>query len=269
MNIHPTAVVHPTASIGKDVEIGPYAIIGPDAVIGDRCVIGSHSVIEFTELGADCTVFPHACLGMAPQHLLYKGEKTKLVVGARSVFRESVTAHRGTVLDKGVTTIGNDCYFMALSHVAHDCRIGHNVILANAVQLAGHVEVGDHSFVSGTACVHQHVRLGAGCMVSGGAMVVLDIAPYCNAQGDRASLRGINVVGLKRRKVGRDSIRKIKDAYVKVFQSGLGLRDALATPELSDGDVHVQQFRNFLLGSKRGITRPAADAISNNGEEIS
>jgi UDP-N-acetylglucosamine acyltransferase len=231
VQIHPSAVVDPTAKLGQDVVIGPFAVIGADVIIGDRSRVISHAVLEHTELGAECVVYPYVTLGMAPQHLRYAGEKTRLVVGARTTFRESVTAHRGTPFDSSVTKIGDDCYFMALSHVAHDCVVGNKVIMANAAQLAGHVQVGDGCFISSTVGVHQFVRIGKGSLVSGGSMVSLDVAPYCIAQGDRAYLRGLNVVGLRRLGAKRETISALRAAYKALFLCAFSLSDA-PTPEL-------------------------------------
>lgn len=256
MAIHPTAVVDPSARIGSDVEIGPFTVIGPSVTIGDGCRILGQSTIAHTDLGPKCVVYPQAALGLDPQHLQYKGEPTTLIVGEGTVFREGVTAHRGTALDKSVTRIGSGCLFMALSHIAHDCVVGNRVILANAAQLAGHVEVGDGCFISATAGIHQHVRIGAGALVSGGAMVPLDVAPYCLAQGDRAFLRGLNVIGMRRGSFSRESIRKVKSAYKTVFLSGLALSEALAHANLHDSDPAVETFRSFLSMPKRGFIRP-------------
>lgn len=267
MSIHPSAVIDSSARIGRNVHIGPFVVIGPDVVVGDNCQIWPHTVIEYTKLGNGCQVFPQTSLGLAPQHLKYKGEKTRLEVGDRTVFREGVIVHRGTVLDKSVTTIGNDCFFMALSHVAHDCRVGNNVIMANGAQLAGHVHVADSVFISALVGIHQFVRIGTGSMVSGGAMVPMDVAPYCIAQGDRAEIRGLNVVGLRRAGVSRDSMRLIKEAYKAVFFQGRPLVEALKRPELNVSDTWVQTFRSFFLEPKRGYIRPALKLISTTEEE--
>lgn len=176
MTVHPTAIVDPSAQLGEGTEVGPYTIIGPDVKIGRRGRIGPNVVIEYATLGDDCNVSPFVSLGLPPQHFKYKGEKTRLVVGDRCTFREGVTVHRGTVLDKGVTTIGNDCYFMAMSHVAHDVTVGNNVTIVNGVLLAGHVQVADYCFISGMVGVHQFVRVGKGAIISGGAMILQDVA---------------------------------------------------------------------------------------------
>lgn len=269
VNIHPSAVIDPTAKLGHDVTVGPFAVIGPDVVIGDRTRVISHAVLEYVEMGPDCVVYPYVTLGMTPQHLRYAGEKTKLIVGARTTFRESVTAHRGTPFDNGVTKIGDDCYFMALSHVAHDCVIGNKVIMANAAQIAGHVQIADNCFISTTVGIHQFVRIGKGALVSGGAMVSLDVAPYCIAQGDRAYLRGLNIVGLRRIGAKRETISALRAAYKALFLNALSLTDAMAHPSVNAPDPLVKEFKEFFMMPKRGFTRPALKINSNKEEEIS
>jgi UDP-N-acetylglucosamine acyltransferase len=266
MSVHPTAIVDPSVVIGKDVVIGPYVTVGPGVALGDGCRLSSHNVIEYTELGNECLLYPYASLGLAPQHLGYKNEPTKLVVGKRTVFREGVTAHRGSLFDQGVTRIGDDCYFMAYSHIAHDCVVGNSVILANAAQLAGHVHVGDRAFISSMVGIHQFVRIGSGAMVSGGAMVPLDVAPFCIAQGDRAEIRGINLVGCKRAGFSRDSIRLLKNAYKTIFLSGLFLSEALQHEAMHVDDPWIQIFKKFFEVPKRGFLRPSELAIKSEAE---
>lgn len=255
-SIHPSSVIDPSAQIGKDVYIGPFVVVGPDVTIGDGCRIESHAVLEYTTLGPRCRVYPHVSIGLPPQHLRYKGEKTRVVVGSGSVFREGVTIHRGTALDQSLTSIGDDCFFMALSHVAHDCRIGNRVIMANAVQLAGHITIEDNAFISGLTAIHQFARIGTGALVSGGSMVIMDVAPYCIAQGDRAVLKGLNVVGMRRQGADRASIKLVKDAYQAVFQSSLTLNEALEHPALLVDNPLIKKFRDFLSAPKRGFVRP-------------
>ncbi|MCB4755681.1 MAG: acyl-ACP--UDP-N-acetylglucosamine O-acyltransferase [Elusimicrobia bacterium] len=266
--IHSTAVIHPSAKIGKDVSIEPYAVIGPEVTLGDRCRVASFAVLEHTELGPECQVFPHASLGLAPQHLGYKGEKTKLVVGARCVFREGVTVHRGSLFDRGITTIGTDGYFMATSHIAHDCQVGNNVILANGATLAGHCIIGDYCFISGMVGLHQFVRIGTGALCSGGAMVSRDVAPFCIAQGDRATLHGFNVVGLRRRGVNQKTLLLLKEAYRTVFLSNLSLTEALEHPTLNIDNEHITLFREFFRASKRSFIRPAEKTPLEETEEV-
>jgi UDP-N-acetylglucosamine acyltransferase len=257
MSIHSTAIIDASAKIGKNVSVGPYSVIGPETTIGDNCRIASHAVIEYTELGPDCIVFPFVSLGLEPQHMGYKGEKTKLVIGPRCQFRESVTVHRGTMFDAGVTTIGSDGYFMALSHIAHDCRIGNRVIMANGAQLAGHVKIGNNAFISTTVGIHQFTRIGDGAMISGGAMVPLDVAPFCIAQGDRASIRGLNIVGMRRAGLKKENIRAVKSAYETVFLSQLTLDEALEKMKALTDDPYAAIFHAFFLEKKRGFLRPS------------
>lgn len=253
--IHPSAIVDASAEIAPDASVGPYAIIGPEVRLASGCRIGAHAVLEHVSLGENCEVYPQALIGLPAQHLRYKGEPARVEVGTGTVFREGVTVHRGTPFDQSVTRIGNNCFFMAMSHVAHDCRIGNNVTMANGSVLAGHVEVGDNVFISGLVAVHQFVRLGRGAMISGGAMATLDVAPYCYAQGDRAALRGLNVIGMRRLGVDRHQIRAVKEAYKALFLSGLRVEEALACPELNTGGDAVDIFREFIKASKRGFAR--------------
>ena len=256
MSIHPSAVIHPSAKIAPDATVGPFVVIGQDVVIGAGCRIHSNAVLEFVTLGANCEVFPFASLGLPPQHLRYKGEPARVEVGAGTIFREGVTVHRGTPFDQSVTRIGNNCFFMATSHIAHDCRVGNNVIFANAAMIAGHVEIGDNVFLSASVGIHQFVRIGKGVIVSGGAMVPLDVAPFCIAQGDRADIRGLNVVGMRRMGFDRQQMREVKAAFKTTFLQGLLLEEALARPELNTGGEAINAFREFLKSSKRGYLRP-------------
>ncbi len=265
--IHSTAIVDPGAVLGADVEIGPFVIIGPNVRLGDRCKVLSHAVIEHTTLGSGCEVYPYVTLGLQAQHLGYKGEPAQVVVGNDTVFREGVTVHRGTAFDQSLTSIGDNCFFMAYAHIAHDCKVGNRVILANAAMLAGHVAVGDNAFISATAGLHQFVRAGTCVMISGGSMVPYDVAPFAIAQGDRAELRGINVVGMRRMGFDRAAIRLVKEAYKATFLSGLRLQDALQTPEVNADNPAVKIFRDFLSVPKRGIIRAAESAATAAGDE--
>ena len=255
--IHQTAIVHPEARVADGVEIGPYAVIGAEVVIGEGTTVGPHAVLEGpTEIGRDNRIFQFASVGAVPQDLKFHGEKSVLKIGDRNTVREFVTIHRGTEDGGGETTIGNDNLFMAYSHVAHDCRIGNRVILANCATLAGHVEIGDFSILGGLSAVHQFTRIGAHTMISGGSMVAQDIPPYTMAQGDRAQTVGINLVGLKRRQFSEAAVRGIKQAYRLVFRSGLRVDEALDRIGTEvESCPEVEQFVAFIRDSQRGIAR--------------
>jgi UDP-N-acetylglucosamine acyltransferase len=255
--IHPTAIISPGAELDPSCEIGPYAIIGPKVKMGPRCTVGAHAVIDGdTTMGADNRIFSHAAVGGIPQDLKYAGEATKLVIGDRNVFREFCTVHIGSAGGGGVTRIGNRCLIMANSHVAHDVQLGDGCILANSVALAGHVVVEDHVTFGGLSAVHQFTRVGRFAFISGGAMVTMDVPPYCTAQGDRAKLSGLNSVGLERAGFTPEQIARVKDAYRTVFRSKLGLREALSQVKAVHGAFpEVAHFLQFVEGSERGVTR--------------
>lgn len=258
-NIHPTAVVDPAAKLDPSVVVGPYAVIGAEAVIGAGTTIGAHSVVENVTMGKNNRVFSGAYVGTAPQDLKYAGEKTRLIMGDNNLVRECVTLNRGTTAT-GETRIGDNCLFMAYSHVAHDCRVGNNVILVNSVALAGHVEVGDYTVVGGLAAIHQFTRIGAMVMIGGGSMVGKDIPPFCLAQGDRATLRGLNVVGLRRSGLPREAVSAVREAYKTLFLRGLTQEQALAELKAGNPPKPVLDMLAFIEASKRGVMRPASGA---------
>jgi UDP-N-acetylglucosamine acyltransferase len=257
--IHPTAVVDEGAVVGEGVTIGPYSIVGADVVIGDRCTIGPHVVVHGpTVMGRGNRIFQFASVGEDPQDLKYRGERTRLVIGDDNTIRECATLHRGTEGGGGVTTVGNGNLFMAYSHVAHDCHVGNEVVMANGATLAGHVTVEDSAIVGGLVAVHQFTRIGELAMLGGGAMVTLDVPPFCIAVGDRAKLQGLNVVGLRRRGVDDDALRALRNAYRLIFQSDLKLKDALAEVEREHaGEARVGALVRFVERSQRGICREA------------
>ncbi len=254
-NIHPTAIIDPSAKLDPSVKVGPYTVIREDVVVGAGTVIGAHAVLEFVHMGKDNIISDASYIGVAPQDLKYAGEKTLLVMGDRNKVREGATLNRGTAAF-GETKIGNDCLFMTCSHVAHDCQLGNQVILANCVALAGHVEVGDGCVFGGFVGVHQYVKIGRFCMLGAGSMVAKDVPSFCNAQGDRATLRGLNLVGMRRAGLHRDSVSAIREAYRTLFLSGRPWDEALAEVRAS-GVTEVQDMVRMIDGSKRGITRPA------------
>ncbi len=261
--IHPTAVVAPGAALGVDVRIGPYAVVGPHVRIGDRTTIGPHAVLDgHTTLGESNRVFQFASVGADPQDLKYRGEPSRLEIGDRNVIREFATLNPGTAGGGMLTRVGSDNLFMNYSHVGHDSAIGSRCILANSSALAGHVTLEDFVFVGGLAAVHQFVRIGESALLGGGAMVTHDVPPFCNASGDRARLRGLNVIGLRRRGFTASRIRTIKRAYRVLFDSDLPLADARerCTAELGS-DADVARMLAFIAASKRGLC-PAGRAMS-------
>ena len=239
-NIHPTAVVATGAKIGADVTIGPYCVIGENVTLGDGVILYSHVVIDgHTTIGEKTEVFPFASLGHRPQDKKFFGEKTTLTIGARNVIREHVTMNPGTEGGGSVTVVGDDCLFMASTHVAHDCHVGNRVILANNATLAGHVSVGDHAIVGGLSAVHQFVRIGAHAFIGGMSGVEKDVIPYGTVKGERASLDGLNLVGLKRSNIERARIHAIRHVFKELFHDSEGtlqtraekLRETYAEPE--------------------------------------
>ncbi|GAB4181139.1 MAG: acyl-ACP--UDP-N-acetylglucosamine O-acyltransferase [Geothermobacteraceae bacterium] len=255
--IHPTAQIHPAAELADNVEVGPYAVIGEHVRIGSGTRIGAHAVIDnYTEIGRDNHIYQFASVGAEPQDLKFAGEESWLRIGDRNRVREFATLHRGTADGGGETIVGSDCLFMAYSHVAHDCRVGNHVILANGATLAGHVIVEDFAILGGLSAVHQFSRVGAHVMISGGSMVGQDVVPYAMAQGDRAKIAGINLIGLKRRGFSEQALKNIKTAYKVVFRSNLRLEEALAQLEADLGDQEeIRHFIEFIKGSERGLTR--------------
>jgi UDP-N-acetylglucosamine acyltransferase len=256
--IHPTAVVDPQAEIGEGVEIGPYTVIEKGVTIGEGTTIRSHVCInEGARIGKRCQIFQFSSIGEAPQAFAYKGEKTSLVLGDHNVVREYVTLNRATVAGGGKTTIGDHNYFMAYSHVAHDCRIGNHVILANGATLAGHIFIEDYATVGGLSAVHQFCRIGTHAFISGLTGVSLDIPPYMLAAGDRARLYGLNSVGLKRHGFSGEALKALKKAYRIIFRSGMTLEKALRTVQ-EDSISHVREIQHllqFIQHSRRGISR--------------
>jgi len=255
--IHPTAVVAPGAELDAGVVVGPYAVIGSQVVLGADSWVGPHAVIQGdTRLGARTRVFPFASVGTIPQDLKYRGEPSRLELGDDNTVREFVSIHPGTAGGGMVTRVGNGCLFMVSAHVAHDCTIADNVILANGAALGGHCVVQDYAIVGALAGIHQFVRVGESALCAAGAMVSLDVPPFCMAAGDRARLFGLNLVGLKRRGLGTPTIQALKRAYRLLFQSGGRRRPAMAQTEARLGHVpEVARLLAFLAGSQRGVSR--------------
>ena len=255
--VHPTAVVHPGARLHETVEVGPYSVIGEKVTIGAGTRVAPHVVIEGrTTIGERNRIFQFASVGGAPQDLKYAGEDTQLIIGDGNTLRESVTMNIGTVGGGGVTRVGNNNLFMAYSHVAHDCAVGNGCIIANGVALAGHVQLEDSVILGGLSAVHQFTRLGKHAFIAGGSMVVMDVPPYCTAQGDRAELAGLNVVGLQRHGFSEEQIGRIKEAYKILFRSKLQLAEAMDRLKAEmGGQSEIDYLVDFVGQSKRGLTR--------------
>jgi UDP-N-acetylglucosamine acyltransferase len=257
MEIDPRAVIHPGAQLEKDVRVGPFAVIGEHVNIGKGTVVGPHAVIEGrTTIGSGCRIFQFATVGSVPQDLKFKGEKSELIIGDRNLIRECATIHLGTEGGGMVTRIGDDNLFMAYTHVAHDCQIGNGVIMANAGTLGGHVTLEDGVIVGGLTGIHQFCRVGRQAFIAASSMVVMDIPPYTIAQGDRARLTGLNIEGLKRRKISPAAISGLKKAYKILFRSDLVLEEAVSRARTEAGDsAEVTYLIDFVIQSGRGITR--------------
>jgi UDP-N-acetylglucosamine acyltransferase len=259
--LHPTAIVEDGAVVGPGCRIGPYCTIGAEVVLGPGVTLHSHVALAGrTRIGEGTTVWPFASLGHAPQDLKYAGEPTELVIGARNMIRESVTMSPGTAGGGGVTTVGDDGLFMMNTHVAHDCRLGNRVILANGAALGGHVVVEDGVILGGLAAVHQFVRLGTGAMIGGLAGVVADVIPYGMVMGERGHLVGLNLVGLKRRNLERREIAALRAAFAEI-EKGQGpfLDRVRRAGEAHPASLLVQEVVRFVTsGSARSFTVPPA-----------
>ncbi|HOK05709.1 MAG TPA: acyl-ACP--UDP-N-acetylglucosamine O-acyltransferase [Syntrophales bacterium] len=257
MNIHPTAVVSPEAVVSEGVEIGPYSIIGPDVTIGMGTKIGPHVVIEaHTDIGEGCRIYPFASIGAAPQDLKFRGEVTRVIIGRFNTIREFATIHRATAADIGVTVLGDHNLIMAYCHVAHNCKLGNHIVMANAANLAGHIHVEDYAIIGGMTGIHQFTRIGAHCIIGGCSAVPKDIPPYVMASGNMARLYGLNMIGLRRRGFKEETIAALKAAYRIVFRSKLLLRDALLRVRDEVPDLpEVRHFLAFIENSQRGVCR--------------
>jgi UDP-N-acetylglucosamine acyltransferase len=257
--IHPTAVVEVGARLGADVEIGPFCHIGPQVTLGDGVRLVSHvSLAGHTTVGARTRIFPFAAIGHQPQDLKYRGEPVRLTIGEDCLIREGVTMNPGTEGGGSETIVGPRCVFLANAHVAHDCRLGEGVILSNNVMLAGHCHVGDFAIVSGGAAAHQFVRIGAHAFVGGLAGVEHDVIPFGMALGNRASLAGINVVGVKRRGFSHEAIHELRRAYKLLFGGKGTLKERIGdVAEAFPEQEAVQQIVVFLRqGGDRQICIP-------------
>lgn len=228
MTIHPTAIIEDGAQLADDVSVGPYAHVGPNVSLAQGVKIHSHgSVTGYTTIGADTEIHPFAVIGAPPQHNAYKDEPTTLVVGERNQIREHVTMHTGTVQGRGETRVGNDCLFMVGAHVAHDCIVDDHVIMANNATLGGHIHIGEYVFLGGLCAIHQFCRIGAYAFLGGGGILTTDIIPYGSAFGNHARLEGLNIIGMKRRGLKRETIHSIRSAYRMLFAEEGTLKERL------------------------------------------
>ncbi|MCE1188525.1 MAG: acyl-ACP--UDP-N-acetylglucosamine O-acyltransferase [Ignavibacteria bacterium] len=252
---HPTAIIDPNANIGENVEVGPFAIIHGDVEIGDGSYIGPHTVIyDGARIGKNCRIFQGASISHQPQDLKYANEKTYLFLGDNATIHEHVTLHRGTH-ETGKTVIGSDVLFMAYSHIAHDCRIGNKVILANGVQIAGHVHIDDWTIIGGMTPVHQFVKIGKHCMIGGGFRVAQDIPPYILAAGEPLKYTGLNVVGLRRRGFTNEQIMTLKEIYTILYSphNNVSQAKSLILEQIPDSAMR-EDVLSFLASSNRGIS---------------
>jgi UDP-N-acetylglucosamine acyltransferase len=255
--IHPTAIIDPLAKIDANVSIGPYAIIKSDTCIGSGTTIGPYTTIEqYVTIGEDCQIFQYASIGGAPQDLKFHGEKTYLKIGRGSIIREFVTINRGTESGGGITELGEENYLMAYTHIAHDCKTGKQVILANNSTLAGHIIIGDNVTVGGLVAIHQFVQIGDFAYIGGKSAVVKDIPPYVIAAGDRATLHGLNNVGLKRHQFAKSTLQELKKTYRIFFRIGLTVKQASERVKAEVEQIpEVKNFIRFIINSNRGVTR--------------
>ena len=255
--VHETAVVGQSARLGEGVEVGPYAVVGDGVALGAGTVVGAHAQIAGpATIGEGNRIFPHAVLGFEPQDLKYKGEETRLVIGARNVFREFSTVHRGTVTGRGETLVGDDNYFMAYSHIAHDCRIGSRTVFANYVGLAGHVDVGDGAVLGAFVGAHQFVRVGRFAFIGAYSQLRQDVLPFCRTDGMDAKTYGLNRIGLTRSGFSRERLQALERAYRLLIKSKLNTTQALERIEAELPDQpDVEYLIEFLRSSKRGFHR--------------
>lgn len=259
--IHPTAIVDSGATIGDNVRIGPYCCVGSNVTLEDGAVLEAHVVVTgFTHIGCDTQVFPFASIGYRPQDLKYRGEPSELVIGSRNIIREHVTMNPGTEGGGMITRTGDDCLFMAGSHVAHDCIIGEHVILVNDATLGGHVTINDYAIIGGLSAVHQFVRIGEHAMIGGMSGVEQDVIPFGSVTGNRAHLVGLNIVGLKRRGFDRKAIHDLRAAYRLLFAQEGTLQERLEDVSvLFENNTLVMDIIEFIrMDSSRSLCQPKA-----------
>ena len=255
--IHPTAVINSQAQIHPTVRVEPYAVIGGQVSIGANTVVGSHAIIDgLTTVGKDNQIFPGAAIGLEPQDLKYQGANSKVIIGDRNRIREYATINRAT--NEGeATVIGNDNLLMAYSHIGHNCTIDNEVVIANSVAIAGHVQIESMAIISGVLGIHQFVHIGRMAMVGGMSRISRDVPPYMMVEGNPARVRSLNLVGLKRRGVTREEIQQLKKAFRLLYLQHLPLQDAIAQLDLLSDNPHIQHLQQFIQYSladhRRGL----------------
>ncbi len=250
--IDKTAIIDPNAKISSNVKIGQYSIIGPNVEIDENVIIASHvSITGNTKIGKNNKIYPFASIGNDPQDLKYKDEKTKLEIGHGNIIREYVTINPGTIGGGGITKIGNNCLFMISSHIAHDCYIGNNVIIANNVPLGGHVHIEDDVIIGGNSAVQQFTRVGKLAMIGGMCGVIADIIPYGLAYGNRSVLKGINLIGLRRKKIPNSEIMILSKAYKEIFKTENLTKNLEQLNSDFKKSVYVKDIFNFLIKEKK------------------
>ncbi len=255
--IHPTAIVSPKATIGADCHVGAFSVLGDEVVLGDKVHLESHVVIDGkTRIGDETRVFPFVSIGLAPQDLKYAGEATATEIGKRNHIREFVTVHRGTSGGGGLTRIGDDNLLMAQAHVAHDCQIGNEVIMANAATLAGHVEIADRANIGAYSGIHQFCRIGLEAFVGGYSVIVKDALPFAISQGNHAKCYGLNRLGLKRRGYPKETVKKLHRAFHLLLSAKLNTTQAVEKirEEIKDC-AEVDLLIEFIETSKRGVVK--------------
>jgi len=267
--IHPSAIVHPGSRLDRGVHVGPFSIIGENVTVGKNTRFEAHVYVEGnTTIGEDCRFFPYAMVGTEPQDVGYKEEQTFLKVGDRNIFREFITLHRGTKKGGGKTSVGNDNYFMAYTHVAHDCQVGHGTVFGNAASLAGHVAVEDFTYIGPFSGIHQFCRVGKYAFVGGYSVCTQDVLPFCRVAGDRPTLLyGMNSVGLRRREFSKERVNGIKGMLKILLYSDLNTSQALSAikenyPSGEDRDELIR----FIESSKRGFVKKATEKWGSGSE---
>ncbi len=260
-NIHPTAIVDPAAQLDGSVSIGPYVVIGPHVAIGSGTTVGPHTVIEGrTTIGRDNRIFQFASIGAISQDMSYGGEPTRLEIGDRNTIREFCTLNLGTMKEEGVTRIGSDNWMMAYVHVAHDCRVGNHIVMANNATLAGHVHVGDWAVIGGLSGVHQFVHIGAHAMIGFQAHVAQDVPPFMTVDGHPLAVRAVNLTGIKRRGFSNERITAIRQMHKLIYRDSLTLEQATAAigalrSGAAEVDGDIETMLSFLAAARRGIVR--------------